>query len=442
MKQARLKTVLQEIKRVDGCIPSSNPINKHKKMALSPFQFYRGSAQLYYHDIATDTIKLPDTFLEAPLTRIMGDCHFTNFGFYSEDGSYGEKIVWGPNDFDDAVEGHAVYDVHRFCVSLFLVEDYVQGILDHRYSSDPEIHTNPSQQLKASAHKASKAFLKAYRRALHNNPKQLDAPLNQFSKKHVLREYLSKAQSRVPGGKKFTTKSTLAKLANLDEKGFTFRLGGKCKAISPELKAQIIQQFRPYVDDSILDVARRVGAGTGSLNIDRFYLLVGSSGETSQAYFERAHIVEIKQQRSAALIHYFPQLSPVNRLNPAHLTLDCQRRMVRRPDLVLDEVEWQGHHWLVRSRHHARVSLDPEDLLSVNSYSKALKDYAKACGKALARAHGRGDRRSYDFEEAMIEAIRQKGFSLIESAQAYAALVQEDFVGFQNLINPQAALTA
>uniref|UniRef100_UPI0030DDAED6 DUF2252 family protein n=1 Tax=uncultured Alteromonas sp. TaxID=179113 RepID=UPI0030DDAED6 len=46
----RAKFLNQEIAKIDGTRPSSH-LAKHLKMALSPFVFYRGSAQLFYADL-------------------------------------------------------------------------------------------------------------------------------------------------------------------------------------------------------------------------------------------------------------------------------------------------------------------------------------------------------------------------------------------------------
>jgi hypothetical protein len=195
--------------------------------------------------------------------------------------------------------------------------------------------------------------------------------------------------------------------------------------------------FRPYVDDDVLDLVRRLGAGTGSVDLDRYYLLVGPRDFGGVQDLPLCHIVEVKQQRPASPVHWFPDLSPVNRLNPAHLALDCQRRMQRRPDLVLDEVVWKGAHWLVRSRHHARVGVDPEDIaLAKKEPGERLAEYADACGEALALAHARGDLRSRRFEAAMAAALADAEVDLIEAARGYAELTVEDRRLLRDILAP------
>lgn len=426
----RQKLISAELKRVDGSAPETQPVlDKHVKMAGSPFQFLRGSAQIFYADLAGGGLKLPERLLQAPLTRVVGDCHLANFGFFTEEGSYGDTVIWAPNDYDDAAEGHAAFDLTRFCVSLFLVVDYLEGLGAGRYQSNHSYKVRKPLKQK-DAVRAAEGFLKSYRKTLKKivgDPEKRNDAVKRFDKDHFLREPLEKARSRAPGGRHFEKKSSLAKLATRTKAGFRFNPDtDKLVPVDLALAGELEDVFRPHLDDTVLDVARRIGAGTGSLSVDRYYFLVGPDGATDAEAFRETHVVEVKQQREAALIHHFPGLSPVNRMTSAHLTVDCQRRMMRRPDLVLEDVVWNGAHWLVRSRHHARLTIDPEDLLEANKPEKALRDYVKACGVALARTHSRGDRRSVRFERVMAAALADKAEDLVAVARAYAGRVISD----------------
>ena len=160
---------------------------------------------------------------------------------------------------------------------------------------------------------------------------------------------------------------------------------------------------------------------------DRYYLLVGPPN-SERKDLSLCHVVEIKQQRTSSPLYHFPNVSPINRLNPAHLTCKCQRYILRGPDLLLDEVYWRDSHWLVRSRYHARVGLDPEDIsLAARKPGRALRQYAEACGESLAIAHNLSDRRSIRFESSMIKALESKAADeLVDTAQEYSLLTIAD----------------
>jgi uncharacterized protein (DUF2252 family) len=89
---------------------------KFRKMAADPFAFYRGSACLFYADMA-DT---EDRWCDERTSRvwIQGDLHAENFGT-SMDGD--GRIVFGVNDFDEAYLGHVSWDLRRFAASFALL---------------------------------------------------------------------------------------------------------------------------------------------------------------------------------------------------------------------------------------------------------------------------------------------------------------------------------
>lgn len=441
---SRNNLIARELKRVDGRTPRARTkLAKHQKMAANPFRFLRGAAQMFYGDLKSGRIVLPESLTDKRLiTAIMGDCHLVNFGLLTEDGSHGDDVIFCPNDFDDACFGPASWDLARFCTSLFLACDYADGLTNDDYDSD---EMNDLSGLEAAsqkdAKKAADAFLKSYRKTLEkivSDPDHRRSAVLKFSKGHILEAARDKALKRAAGGKKFETKSALGKAVELTDGTLRFRdLPERYKRLDAATMSEIRRVFRPYVDDSILDIVLRVGAGTGSVNMDRFYLLVGPDEVDGPEDLPLCHIVEVKQQREAAPIHHFPDISPNNRLNPAHLSVDCQRVMQRRPDLVLDEVVWRDDHWLVRSRHHARVGLDPEDIcLATKNPGKALKQYARSCGSALALAHARGDIRSTRFEETMIRALDRDAEGLVAAAEGYADQTMCDCLALQKMVMP------
>jgi uncharacterized protein (DUF2252 family) len=68
---------------------------KFRKMAATPFAFYRGSAGLFYADMAHED----DPFSNEKTSRvwIQGDLHAENFGTYMNNQGV---IVFDVNDFD------------------------------------------------------------------------------------------------------------------------------------------------------------------------------------------------------------------------------------------------------------------------------------------------------------------------------------------------------
>lgn len=89
---------------------------KFRKMAASPFAFYRGSACLFYADMVTTE----DPWVDERTSRvwIQGDLHCENFGSYMDSAGV---LVFDVNDYDEAYLGHYTWDVQRLAASLALV---------------------------------------------------------------------------------------------------------------------------------------------------------------------------------------------------------------------------------------------------------------------------------------------------------------------------------
>lgn len=433
----RAQLIRDELLRVDGQVPEAN-LPKHRKMASNPFVFLRGSAQLFYADLASGHLTLPSALNKLPLTTIMGDCHTSNFGFLSEEGSHGDSIIFSPNDFDDACLGHAGWDLARFAVSLALCAEYAQGVAQGRYE------TEASTEGKAvvstdDVRPAIEQFLQSYLEVCESGIEQPDSrrkTITGFKKSHVLHKRYQKAISRACGGAEFETRSSLAKAVDIEQKKLRFRnIPDRFRRLTKHHYARLEKAFAPYMDDSILDITERLNAGTGSVNMGRYYFLIGPKKYRGKKDLGLCHIVEVKQQRHAAPLHHFPEMSPVNALNPAHLTVNCQQRMQRRPDLVLDEAFWQSAHWLIRSRHHARVGIDPEHItFGKKAVNGGFIQYAATCGEALALAHCRGDRRSVQFEKAVAKYLPEAIDELTEATLEYARVVEKDCAILNRLI--------
>jgi uncharacterized protein (DUF2252 family) len=84
---------------------------RHRRMAQSPFAWFRGSAAL----MASDLGRVPHSALQV---QLCGDAHLLNFGFYA---SPERTLVFDINDFDETYPGPWEWDLKRLLVSLVLV---------------------------------------------------------------------------------------------------------------------------------------------------------------------------------------------------------------------------------------------------------------------------------------------------------------------------------
>src|SRR5215467_5659831 len=80
------------------------------RMSLSPFAFYRGSADIMAYDLA----KTPVSGIRV---QLCGDAHLSNFGVYA---SPERRQVFDVNDFDETLAGPWEWDVKRLAASVVL----------------------------------------------------------------------------------------------------------------------------------------------------------------------------------------------------------------------------------------------------------------------------------------------------------------------------------
>ena len=77
------------------------------RMSVSPFAFYRGSADIMAYDLA----KTPISGIQA---QLCGDAHLSNFGAFA---SPERRQVFDVNDFDETITGPWEWDVKRLAAS-------------------------------------------------------------------------------------------------------------------------------------------------------------------------------------------------------------------------------------------------------------------------------------------------------------------------------------
>ena len=243
---------------------------KYARMAQDPFIFLRGACHLYY-DALPDALRDAPALAKAPLAWCCGDLHFENVGSYKGDN---RLVYFDINDFDEAALAPATWDIVRLLTSI----QCGAGILN---------------ATRAEALAASRACLDGYRSALiAGKPLWMERETSTGLVKALL-SGLEDSQ----------------RAAFLDRR--TLRSGGKRmlkvnyeKALpaSAAHKARISQfmaRFAAKEPDPqfyrVLDVARRI-AGTGSLGLARFVVLVEGKGSPDGNY-----LLDLKEALPSAL---------------------------------------------------------------------------------------------------------------------------------------------
>ncbi len=370
---------------------------KYAKMAQSPFIFLRGTCHLFYE-------ALPDValFREAPLAWCCGDLHFENFGSYKSDN---RQVYFDINDYDEVALAPLTWDVVRLLSSIQCGADALNAT-------------------RAEARAVSRACLEAYRSALVSG-KALWVEREISS--GLVRELLTALQGRERAA--FLDKRTIRK-----GRRRSLKLDGvKALPASDAQKKSVIRfmdQFAVGQSDpgffKVLDVARRI-AGTGSLGLERYVVLVEGKGSPDSNY-----LLDIKEAKSSALA---PHLSRLGIRQPdwpdeASRVVTIQKRMQAVDHAFLQVVQLDGLACILRG-------LQPsEDRVAIGEWGRRLdrlKDVVATMGRILAwdqlRASGRSGSASAD--ELIAYAQRDDWVKpMLEAAMQMTEVTQRQWQAF------------
>lgn len=258
--------------------------NKQAKMMTSAYSFYRGTDPLYWFDFGQDS-RLQEFGNEHTVTWLSGDYHAYNAGSFHGK----EEVVYGLNDFDEAVIADYQLDLWRLAVSVVLIARSNQNLDD----------SDLSQVIDALSAK----YLERMRHFAENKP----AVQENITKENAygkLKDFIEIIQE------KHTREKMLNKWAPMGPDGVRRydlsleKLGSATVQEKQEIKNALYAYWEtleepPNVSNfKVVDIARRLLAGTGSLGMDRFYVLV----QDDAANVER--IIDIKEQCKPAPYPY------------------------------------------------------------------------------------------------------------------------------------------
>ncbi|MGH3655703.1 MAG: DUF2252 domain-containing protein [Micromonosporaceae bacterium] len=387
---------------------------KFRKMAADPFAFYRGSACLFYTDVASE----PDPWVDERSGRVWihGDLHAENFGTYLNDQGL---LVFDVNDFDEAYLGHYTWDLRRFCASLALlgwqkalsddtisrlihqylngyvaqVRHYVEATDDYEFSLRLDTATGPiASVLRAARHRNRLALL-----------------------------------------------SRVSELRGVER---TFRRGGAgVFELDDAERAEVLAALRRYLETipegkrasdlfyTVKDVVRRTGFGIGSAGLPAYNVLLEGS---SQA-LENDVVLSMKQANVPAVSRFVhePRIREYF-IHEGHRTAVSQRALQAHTDRLLGYTEVFGVGFLVHELSPYEVDLDWSDLTEPDEIAAVVRDL----GRATAKVHCVSDSDSaqslvtFQTEEAISAAIggkaEQFAEDMVEFAHRYAAVVRDD----------------
>lgn len=393
---------------------------KFRKMAASPFAFYRGSACVYYADLHTQS----DPFLDERTSRVWihGDLHAENFGTYLNSAGI---LVFNVNDFDEAYVGPFTWDLKRFAASIALIgyakalSDAVIGDLVTGYAR------TYVQELRAIAAGGEEAI----------------GSLTLDTTDGVLRDVLQRARLNTRVG-------LLDEQTVIEDYDRRFMMSDGVYQVDADVRADVEAAFADYLPTlptldaarseqyKIKDIVMRKGVGIGSAGLPSYNVLL--EGHTQA--LENDVIIYMKQGQTPAVSRWIedPRVKGYFK-HQGHRTSESQRALQAHADIWAGHTVLRGVGQVVAEVSPYAADLDWSDVNELPDLS-SVTNYL---GRATARMHSVADDESshdlvdFSTEEAIVAAIDrdEPAFtaSLVEFAHEYGARARADHQIFVDL---------
>lgn len=390
-------------------IPELIPV-RVGRMAQSPFAFYRGSAAVMAHDLATG----PDTGVDV---FACGDAHVANFGLYA---TPERTLTFDLNDFDEAGDAPWEWDVKRLATSALI------GALDTGLRPDQARDIARASVTAYRETLAQMMLLNAIERYYYSGETSwMQTTLDSATQKMV-RRTARKAQRN-------TSERALEKieLATIDGRVRIVDEPPIMKhdpAITPELSNQLFTEYLHTVradiavllsQFSLVDTVLRV-VGVGSVGMQNYIQFL--MGARNEPFF-----LQIKEAQASVLHTYGKRPSRlqsnvlrIRRGLHGFRVISCQRILQATSDPFLGYFAHRHREFYVRQFRDMKGSLDLTRL-----DASQFAQYASLCGDLLARGHSQSP-------TAMVIDGYLNGSSRFDEAitawsVAYAEVVQRDF---------------
>ncbi|WP_059005654.1 DUF2252 domain-containing protein [Streptomyces specialis] len=396
---------------------------KFRKMAGSAFAFYRGTACLFYHDLAAEQSGGP--FLDERTLRVWihGDLHAENFGTYMDSNG---RLVFNVNDFDEAYVGPYTWDLKRFAASVALI-GYTKALSDGMISD------------------LVRTYATAYRERIHAlavGAREEDVPpFTLDTATGPLLTALRDARSRT----RFALLDGMSEIRDYERR---FTPGGGAIALDASVRDKVLAAFDAYLETlppsslarpdtyRVKDVVGRRGIGIGSAGLPSYNLLLEGNSDA----LENDVVIYIKQaQTPAASRHIVEERVRSYFLHEGHRTVISQRALQAHADQWLGWTELDGAGQLVAEVSPYAVDLDWSDIDDPAEIAHVVADL----GRATATMHAAADDSSghslvpFSTEEAIDAAITpdEAGFAdmLVDFAHTYGARARADHQTFVDL---------
>lgn len=385
--------------------------SKFRKMASSPFAFYRGSACLFYADMAREG----DTGTDRRAGRvwIQGDLHAENFGSYMDSAG---RLVFDVNDFDEAYVGHFGWDIRRLAASLALI-GYAKAF------SDEEIRT----VVAACADSYRDQILR-----FAGDASDREFALTLQTTRGPLHQALEEARTA-------TRAELLDRLTVVEGCERRFRRSERARDVDADTRARVEDAYRAYLETlpeplgtdarCVKDLVATSGFGVGSAGLPAYTLLLEGHTEA----LETDVVLSMKQANVCACsrIVQDPHIRDYFE-HHGHRTVLSQRALQAHADPWLGYTALDGIGQLVSELSPYENDLDWDAIADPDTMRTVVDQLGRAVAKIHSVADAHADQALVPFssEEAIAASFAADGADFVAEtvrfAVDYAELTRED----------------
>jgi uncharacterized protein (DUF2252 family) len=386
---------------------------KFRKMAADPVAFYRGSACVFYADVADREDRWADE--RTGRVWIQGDLHAENFGTYMDGAGH---LIFDVNDFDEAYVGHFTWDLQRFAASVALmcwqkalsdtvirdlIESFVRSYLQQvRWFRQTDDDSSFSLNLET----ARGAVLSAL----------------QDARMATRYEMLDRTTHVDGSDRRFRETAGVRRLEDDEYKTVNAAFEAYQQTI-PKSK-----RFREVAYD-VKDIVGRTGFGIGSAGLPSYNILIEGFNQA----LDNDIVLSMKQGNVAAPSRVVDDREVHDYFkHHGHRTAISQRALQAHADPLLGYTEIDGTGYVVAELSPYESDLEWGELTEPDELTEVIEQL----GCAVAKVHCVGDADSdqelvgFQTEDAIAELIGDRDDDFVDDMVSfgleYAATVRDD----------------
>ncbi len=372
-------------------------------MAGDPFPFLRGTCHLFYRRLAEKSLD-PG----GPPAWICGDLHLENFGTFLGDNGL---TYFDLNDFDEAALAPVTWDIVRMATSVFIAAPGLK-----LSDSDAEI--------------LARDLVETWRlEMIAGKPRWIERK----TATGIIGALMDSLKSRRPVkflDKRTSVKKGVRRLDIANGKALALEISDRplLAEFAAGLAANAIEQryFR------LIDAARRI-AGTGSLGIARYVLLIEGAGSP-----DGNELLDLKAAKRSSIAAYSPCKQPDWKDDAERVVAVANRCQAVTPGL-LSAVTFKGAPHVLRALQPTTDRLNLADAAAANraTFADAVHTMGKLAAWAALRATGRGGSATADDLIAFASNAAVTG-TVLATARTMAAQTLADWKDYAAAFNAGA----